>query len=322
MKRILSLISTLLLLALACSFGATATSIPTVPPSQSPSLQSPPPPTGQHPCGDGLCDAAEQADPSLCPSDCKDQPATPIASGTLVATTPPTQVVETLPTELTFIPDPGIRIKMAVQPAPVVAPDGTIYVFYSTQSTLPNEPGSNKVAHSTDGLSFTETGLDPNRVSVINPFATQLPDGTWRIYLFNPSTGVMTSRSAPDGIHFTADEGIRYTAPSGHPPIGIWDEYVNLAGEVILVYVAPIGVNSPDHHMRRAVSTDGGKTFTFHSDNVLGDRGGGELNTHVDPKFLLLPDGRARLFTMVQGNVVLPGQRACCTIYSFTTADG
>lgn len=222
--------------------------------------------------------------------------------------------------ELIFTPDSGIRIEMASQPAPVVGTDGALYVFYSNRSVLPNDPSSSAVARSEDGLTFTEVGLDPNRVLVVNPFAVQLPDGRWRLYDVDENAGVMTSRSSTDGIRFAQDEGVRYTFPREHLPIGVRDFYVNPSGDVIFLYIGARA--KPDDHIRRAVSTDGGDTFTFHSDNVLADWGKPGLDRNVDPKFVVLPDGRARLFTMVQGNVAIPGQRACCSIYSFTTADG
>lgn len=209
---------------------------------------------------------------------------------------------------------------MATQPAPIVGADGAIYVFYNSRGELPNEPGSSAVARSEDGLTFTEVGLDPNSVPAVNPFAVQLPDGTWRLYDVDENAGIMTSRSSTDGIHFGQDEGVRYTFPSEHLPIGVRDFYVNASGEVIFLYIGAKA--TPDDHIRRAVSTDGGNTFTFHSDNVLGDSSNAPLDRHVDPKFVVLSDGSARLFTMVQGNVPIPGQQSCCDIYSFSTTDG
>ena len=240
---------------------------------------------------------------------------------TVEATDVPTSE-EPIPDELMFIPDPGIRIELASQPAPVVAEDGTIYIFYSAKTGLPNDPSSDALAISADGLKFTETGLDPDSASVIHPFATQMQNGVWKLFRIDPHTGEMTSLSSQDGIEFTQDSGIRYTVPTEHMPIGVRDFFVNSSGEVIFLYVAPIGIDSPDHHIRRAVSVDNGDTFEFHSDDVLGDRGGGELNTHLDPKFVELPDGGVRLITMLQGNVAQPGQRTCCNIYSFTSLDG
>ncbi len=334
----------------------------------SPTVQISTPKPKQNPCGDGVCDAAEQASPNLCPADCagaiapptkananaipptstpkkanldastatpsiasintaapspppkKDEPATATPSATSTSAPSPTPTTETLPDELTFIPDPGIRIKMATQPAPVIGDDGAIYIFYSNKMVLPNDPSSNVVARSEDGLTFTETGLDPNRVSAVNPFATQLPDGTWRIYDLDAQRGVVTSRSSTDGIHFTPDDGVRYTTPTEHLPVGVRDFFVNTAGDVIYLYIGAMA--KPEHHIRQAISTDGGNTFTLYNDNVLGDQDKPDLERHVDPKFVTLPDGSARLITMVQEQVAIPGQRACCKIYSFTSADG
>lgn len=300
--------------------GGASTPARTEKPSPLPVVQSPASPPGQNPCGDGVCGPAEMADPNLCPADCPGTALpTPEIDATVVAPTP-TQLVEALPNELTFIPDPGIRIKMASQPAPIVAADGSIYVFYASHNALPNEPNSDAVAHSEDGLNFTEVGLEPHSVSIINPFATQLPDGTWRLYDFDMNTGVMTSRSSTDGIHFTPDDGIRYTAPPDHLPIGVRDFFVNTSGDVILLYIGAMG--KENHYIRNAVSSDGGEHFTLYADDALGDQNNPGLERDVDPKFVTLPDGRARLITMVQYQVPIPGQRSCCKIYSFTSADG
>ena len=324
MPKKLAFIGTLLLLLSACSPGRAPIDSTPMAAAPQPAVARPKLPPVKSPCGDGVCDPAERANPNLCPADCAGD-AAPLPARVEPTTGPsPTSTAETtaeiLPADLTFIPDPGIRIKMASQPAPMAAEDGTIYVFYSNRTALPNEPNSNAVARSTDGLTFTDLGMERDSLSVINPFATQLPDGVWRLYDIDMNTGVMTSRSSPDGIHFTPDSGVRYTAPADQLPIGVRDFYVNPSGDVIFLYIAPL--DGADHHIRRAVSTDGGNTFTFHSNNVLGDLSNAGLDRHVDPKFVVLPDGGARLFTMVQGCVAIPGQRACCNIYSFTTTDG
>jgi len=318
-----------------------------------PATQAPSPNAKPNPCGDGICGPAEQADPNLCPADCAAtappptkgaQPASPTPQNTqpkpptptqkpaptdtptpipTVASTDtpaPTPTTETLPAELTFIPDSGIRIKNAAQPAPTIADDGSIYIFYSNKAVLPNDPSSNAAAYSADGLTFTETNLDPHQVPVINPFATRLPDGTWRLYDLDGQTGIITSRSSTDGIHFTPDDGIRYTTPAEQMPVGVRDFFVNTAGDVIYMYIGAMA--KENHYIRQAVSTDGGDTFTFYADDPLGDKDTSGFDRNVDPKFVTLPDGSARLITMVQKNPPIPKQRACCDIYSFTSADG
>ncbi len=236
------------------------------------------------------------------------------------ASGPPPAPTATRSTELTFIPDPGLRIKMAGQPAPVIGNDGALYLFYNNRAVLPNDPHSNAVARSEDGLNFTASGLNPDDVPATNPFATRLPDGTWRLYDMDAEKGILTSRSGTDGLHFTPDDGVRYAAPSDHLPIGVRDFYVNPAGEVFFLYIGAMA--KPNHYIRSALSTDGGDTFTLYADDPLGDQDKDGLERHVDPKFVVLPDGGARLFTMVQHQVPIPGQRACCDIHSFTSPDG
>lgn len=87
---------------------------------------------------------------------------------------------------------------------------------------------------------------------------------------------------------------MRYTFPREHLPIGVRDFYVNPSGDVVFLYISARA--KPDDHIRRAVSTDGGDTFTFHRDNVLADWGKPVLDRNVDPKFVVLPDGRIRLY--------------------------
>ena len=66
MKRLFTFIAGMTILILACNLGARPTTVPETEPTQThaqPSAQ-------QSLCGDGVCDAAEQADPNLCPADC------------------------------------------------------------------------------------------------------------------------------------------------------------------------------------------------------------------------------------------------------------
>ena len=225
-----------------------------------------------------------------------------------------------LPPELVFVPDAGVRIYDAGQPAPVLMEDGSICLFYNIAHG-PNTPGRREVACSEDGLTFPEEGQAPHSVEVINPFAVRLPDGMWRLYAMNEDTGIMTSRRSADGVRFAPEDGVRYTAPPEHLPLGVRDFFVNADGDVIFLYIGHR--DGEDAHIRLAVSTDGGDTFTLHTDDPLGDlEKDDRQDRNVDPKFTPLPDGGARLFTMVPGVVPIPGQRACCVVASFTTPDG
>jgi hypothetical protein len=213
------------------------------------------------------------------------------------------------PSELLFTPDSGLRMTNASNPRASVSVTGLVYLFYEDHSVVPSRP---MIATALDGLTF---GPGRERVQADNaydPFRVHLPDGAWRNYLTQPppQTNLVLSESGADGIHFTQDPGVRYTAVvSDNNTIGVHDEYVAPDGGVALLYVGDLyGLNN----VRRAVSTDMGWTFAFEDGNVLGDAGGGGgPNSFVDEKSTALPDGRRRLFVMRQG-----------TIYSFTTVDG
>lgn len=240
---------------------------------------------------------------------------------------PPTQRVagpaaeSTLTSDgLTFTPDPGVRVDRAAQPQPGRDPDsGAVYLYYTDTSTTPPRE---MLATSTDGLSFSKGSTPVNRAN--DPTRTLLPNGVWRKYLFEPQTGLLKSSSSTTGLTFSSDPGVRYTLQAADKGTnGVWDVFVDSKGGVVLLYLADLpGLNN----LRRAYSQpgDNGSTFTFDRGNVLGDSGaGGGSNSYVDPKSLLLADGRRRLFVMKGGSLPpQPPVRSCCQIYSFITEDG
>ncbi|NOZ06960.1 MAG: hypothetical protein GXP41_11535 [Chloroflexi bacterium] len=223
---------------------------------------------------------------------------------------------------LTFIPDPGIRVHIASNPAASVDPEtGTVYLFYEDRTTM---PGKRMVATSSDGLSFSNGRQTTNADNLHFPYNVRLPDGTWRKYTFDVNTAQLKSQSSTDGMHYKPDPGVRYTAqPDDNGKVGVHDQYVDAAGGVVLLYIGDMqGVNN----VRLAYSPpgDNGWTFTFEEGDVLGDAAaGGGGHSYVDPKSILLPDGRRRLFTMRQGTLPpQPGVHATGKIFSFISQDG
>ncbi len=224
--------------------------------------------------------------------------------------------------DLTFIPDSGIRMHLASNPAASVDPEtGTVYLFYEDRTTT---PGKRMLATSSDGLNFPGGRLRTEADNLHFPYKVHLPDGTWRKYTFDNASSQLKSQSSSDGIHYKPDPGVRYAAqPSDNGKIGVHDQYVDASGGVVLLYIGDMqGVNN----VRRAYSPPGnnGWTFTFEDDNVLGDAtAGGGGHSYVDPKSILLPDGRRRLFTMSQGPLPpQPGVHATGKIFSFISQDG
>lgn len=198
--------------------------------------------------------------------------------------------------DLTFIPDPGLRIDNASNASVGIDPStGTIYLYYFDRTA-----NRNKIATAEDGLNFGE-GVEATTYA-FDSHNVPLPDGTWRRYLYDNRSGQMTSMSSTDGIRFTPEQGVRY-APQENDKgtLGVYDFHVTASGTVVMVYLADLpGLNN----LRRAVSTDNGWTFTFDRADLLGDAAlGGGSNSFVDPKLIALPDGRVRLIAMKQGSI-------------------
>ncbi|HJM82497.1 MAG TPA: hypothetical protein QF720_02750 [Nitrospinota bacterium] len=217
-----------------------------------------------------------------------------------------------------FFPDSGIRVDNASNPHASVNANGVIFLVYEDRRW--EGPGQQLMTSSVDGLNFGEgqntidTSNDPRRVL--------MPDGfTWRYYEYNMSAQEMNSRSSTDGVNFTKDPGTRYTPNSeDNGTIGVYDIYSGLNNEVVMLYIGDMGGTN---NVRMALSLNNGLDFSFHDDNVLGDKyAGGGGNTYVDPRSILLQDGSRRLFTMTQGQgPVKPPAQAAGIINSFVSTE-
>ncbi len=196
-----------------------------------------------------------------------------------------------------FVVDEGIRVMSAAEPAAGVSPDGLVYLYYRDKTS---SPGQRMVSVSQDGLTFPD-GV-PETTHEHDSRATLLPDGTWRMYLWNPDDEVMRSSSSVDGVRYIMDEGVRYSLqPEDEGTMGIYRAFSDAEGRVVLLYIGAMwGLNN----VRRAVSYDGGWTFTFDHGDVLGDAGdGGTNNSWVDQFPTRLPGCRIRLFVMRDGRI-------------------
>jgi hypothetical protein len=218
--------------------------------------------------------------------------------------------------DLVFIPDPGLRMDDASNPAAALLQDGRVVLFYDQRL----EPPRQLVSVSGDGLTFG-AGSNPATAGFVHPFTVALPDGRFRRYLWSPGAAGFVSETSSDGLRFAADPGIRYSAqPSDKGAVGVYDNYFNPDGSAVLLYIGDMfGTNN----IRRAVSPPGdlGMRFVFDDGNVLGDvTAGGGSRSFVDPKSILLPDGRRRLFVMRPDPD--GGPRTAGVIWSFISRDG
>ena len=160
--------------------------------------------------------------------------------------------VAALASDLTFIPDPGIRVDNASNAAVGMDPSGLIYLHY-----LDRTDNKQKVASAADGLNFSPA--TPPTEYAYDSRNTLLPDGTWRRYTLDPRTVQFSSLKSDDGIHFVAEPGIRYSPqPGDNGTIGVYDAFADAHGGVVLLYLGDLfGANN----LRRAYSTDNGLAF-------------------------------------------------------------
>lgn len=231
-------------------------------------------------------------------------PATSSTTTTTKTSPPPLPVVTKSTTStLTFIADVGTRAENASN-AGVRFQSSTLQLLYESQAQATK--GKHPVEESTeasDWLTFapttTETDQDTFR-------AHHLPDGTWRTYGVDTTVGIegscLQSRSSTDGVTYTPDEGCRYTLQDAdNGKMGVYELFNTSTGDVVLLYIGDMmGMNN----VRRAVSTDGGWTFTFDHDDVLGDESaGGGSGSYVDEKVVSLGNEAFYLVAMKSGSI-------------------
>ncbi len=234
-----------------------------------------------------------------------------------------------LENELYFMPDSGIRLDYAAQ-VHVIFDEETKYYYAVHKDTREGNEGgqfigSNLMHTSTDGLTFDE-GVNYERRTHSTDFGLLMPqpdeheDYFWRRYSLTPEG--MKSEITYDGENYVKEEGFRYDLQEDDGVPGYYDLFVNTNGDVILLYISAVATENG--HIRLAISTDNGENFEYIDDNPLGDLGKNTLGMNQrDPRFTILPDGDARLFTMVQGGgAPVPGSKARGYIYSWYTADG
>lgn len=214
--------------------------------------------------------------------------------------------LSTPPASGRLLPDAGIRVNNASNPFVAINAAGTVYLAYEDQTTH-----LSTLASATDALGFgagsaIQVSTHPN-----DPHRVLMPDGvTWRLYQYDLAQQAMLSRSSSDGVNFTLDSGVRYKPTAGDAnTLGVYDVYAVADGSVVMLY---LGDMQGKNNLRMARSRDNGMTFVFEKGNVLGDdNAGGGANSYVDPKSLLLADGRRRLYVMKS-----------LSIYSFISSDG
>lgn len=205
--------------------------------------------------------------------------------------------------ELNFIPDEGIRMMYASNAGAKLDKDGNMLLLYEANGS---ELHGQYVAVSEDGLTFEDEGEQVTYEEAGAFRSKQLPDGTWISYGFNTTKGLdgtcLTSQSSEDGKEFTADKGCRYELQEDDKGrMGVYEFFNDSKGNVVLLYLGDLmGMNN----VRRAYSTDGGQSFEFTNDNVLGDEDdGGGARSFVDQKVVVMENGDVFLVAMKEGSI-------------------
>jgi hypothetical protein len=227
--------------------------------------------------------------------------------------------------DLTFNADPGYRVASATNPAAYIDDAGVVYVGYLVKGTS----GTFKVVTSTDGgLSFGAPN-DPTAFEEImlqrHGHEMPKPDDAGstilRAYGWEPSGGGYFGSRTYTNNAVVVENGVRFDPPYSDS-IGV-STFFPVDGGLGLLYINDAFGNNANVHS--ACSTDNGWSFSFVSDNPLGDQGraaDGGWNVR-DPHAFPVTDERIRVFYMMQGEgPEIPGSRRCCAIYSFITTDG
>ena len=230
----------------------------------------------------------------------------------------------TLSSDLYFIPDEGYRIDHASRVEVILDNEtGDIYIIHGV-SLGDDEFHPDVVSVSKDdGMTFEEVGEYTSTFAISRNFKMKITDENgetyWKMFKI-ASDGIATDRTYDEEI-FRPEKGLRYTFLEEELKIGYSDLFL-LDDKIFYIYIANLASSQESMHL--AVSDDEGETFSLVDDNVLDDKGTNDAGMNYrDPKITLLPDGRIRLFTMVQGgSAPIPGSHAAGYIYSHTTEDG
>jgi hypothetical protein len=198
---------------------------------------------------------------------------------------------------LTFTAEAGYRLEAtgrgARQPSARLDAAGVTYLHYETDT-------GRQMATATDGLTFVPSSAPPDYR--YHARFQLMPDGRWRSFLPSMNQATIISNSTPDGLNPTQDSMTRYAGVADdHATFGIVEVFPDplVSNKYLMLYLGDLfGKNN----VRRAVSTNGGDSFTFDRGNVLGDDSCNSASCrYVDHTSIALDGGERRLFAMRGG---------------------
>ncbi|PIN79783.1 hypothetical protein COV16_02410 [Candidatus Woesearchaeota archaeon CG10_big_fil_rev_8_21_14_0_10_34_8] len=227
---------------------------------------------------------------------------------------------------LGFVIDEGYRINFASNPRIMSYEEGILSLGYEYHSQeLKNEPSARGyIAFSDDGLNFYDNrkfNLGENKGKGI-----QLADGTYRRYQFSPDKCGFTNEYSENGNNWQNEDDLAYDLSENDDCwAGVYTTFVDEEGGVVLLYNNDLEneEGKKDIYVRRAYSTDNGKSFAFEGTVIDINDKYGDFMSLADPNAIVLDDGRILLILMNQdAGEPKPPLGRVGDLYGFISEDG
>ncbi len=213
--------------------------------------------------------------------------------------------------ELFFVPDSGKRVDGG-------AMGGGVYIDENGKVYLYSTDGSNQnLFIAEDGLNFTKVNINdyPDYRTLL------MPDGTFIRFdvVFENDIAHLKVNRSTDGFHFQRDSVSVFTFPETDFAVQnvYHTQFFNSLGGICFIYLG-----GEEDNARSIYSPPGDEiNFGDYHSNIFSDSALGRSFTYVDPKGMMLPDGRLRVITMNQHGPPAPPAARKGTIYMFTSTD-
>jgi hypothetical protein len=223
--------------------------------------------------------------------------------------------------------DPGVRADFGSNPMVIAQSQESLTLAYesraenSSEQSLKRSPEEKvRVMKSIDGLEFESVEWTGSRVF---PLPLEMPDGTYRRYVYEPESGGVVSYSSSSVEMLEKDEGLRYAiegADIKSPNVfGVWTTFVDSQGGVVLLY------NKTDEQGRIVVNRAYALPETQGLEFMLTDEGvlNGTLDEelYADPHTLVRENGEIWLVIMNQSRTKHPPLSREGIIYAYVSRD-
>lgn len=194
---------------------------------------------------------------------------------------------------------PGMVVDYGSNAMPVYQDEERLVLAYENRATsLYEAPGDKaRFLETTDGFTFSTLTSDESALYDYRPPALEMPDGSYRRFVYMPERGGVVAMTSADGVDFEEQEGLAYEVESDgerNPRyFGVSTMFVDSQGGVVLLY----NVTNDSNHIvvNRAYAADGWN-FELTHENVLGDSL--PTDNYPDPHTFVDGDGTVWLVVM------------------------